>query len=174
MAQDLFGRLIRDDLPNPAESPELFDGILGRRVMAFIIDCVVMGVLVVCVWIVSAIMGLVTFGLAWLAIPITVPAVFVAYYAITLGSRRRSTLGMRAMDIVLTPTRETTLDGWMAILHVIVFWITTAVLTPFILVIGLFTNRRQLLHDLIVGTLMVRRSPMQRHWSNTYREIQGA
>lgn len=164
MATDFFGRIIRNDLPNPAESPELFESILTRRTIAFFIDCIVMSLLVVAVTIVAGILGLLTFGLAWLAFPVIVPLVFVAYYAATLGSPSRATLGMRAMDIVLTPTREQTLDGWMAFIHVVVFWITASVLTPFVVVVGLLTNRRQLLHDIIVGTLMVRRSPMERHW----------
>src|SRR5690606_30466908 len=104
-------------------------------------------------------------GLAWLVIPIAVPVVFIAYYALTLGSSSRATLGMRATDIALTPTRGTTLDGWMALIHVLFFWLTTAILTPFIVAVGLVTNRRQLLHDVIVGTLMVRRSPMQIPWA---------
>lgn len=170
MATDFFGRVTRDDLPNPAESPELFEGILTRRVIAFFIDCVIMGILVTAVILASAILGLLTLGLAWLAIPIAVPVVFIAYYAVTLGSSSRATLGMRATDIVLTPTRGTTLDGWMALIHVLLFWLTTAILTPFIVALGLITNRRQLLHDMIVGTLMVRRSPMQRHWDDYYQQ----
>ena len=164
MATDFFGRIIRDDLPNPATAPELFEGILTRRAVAFLIDCLIMGIIVTVVTLVAAILGLLTFGLAWLSIPIVVPLTFVGYYAITLGSSSRATLGMRATDIVLTPTRDTTLDGWMAMIHVLVFWISCSILTPFIVLIGLFTNRRQLLHDMIVGTLMVRRSPMERHW----------
>ncbi|WP_404404437.1 RDD family protein [Pelagibacterium halotolerans] len=164
MVSDIFGRILRSDLPDPAEAPELFDGILTRRVVAFIVDCVIMGVLITAAFIVAAIMGIVTLGLAWLTFPVIVPIVFVAYYAVTLGSAARATIGMRAMDIVLTPTRETTLDGWMAMIHVVAFWISCAIFTPFIVLVGLFTNRRQLLHDIIVGTLMVRRSPMERHW----------
>ena len=164
MATDFFGRVLRNDLPNPENSPELFEGILSRRVFAFLIDCVIMGILVTVAMFVAGILGFVTFGLAWLSIPVIVPVTFIAYYAVTLGSPARATLGMRAMDIVLTPTRDTTLDGWMAMIHVVVFWISTTILTPFIVLIGLFTNRRQLLHDMIVGTLMVRRSPMVRHW----------
>lgn len=164
MATDFLGRIMRDDLPNPANSPELFEGILTRRVFAFLIDCVIMGILVTIVTLVAGVLGIFTFGLAWLSIPIIVPVTFITYYAVTLGSSSRATLGMRAMDIVLTPTRETRLDGWMAMIHVVLFWISTAILTPFIVLIGLFTNRRQLLHDMVAGTLMVRRSPMVRHW----------
>lgn len=164
MATDFLGRIMRDDLPNPDNSPELFEGILTRRVFAFLIDCVIMGILVTIVTLVAGVLGIFTFGLAWLSIPIIVPVTFIAYYAVTLGSSSRATLGMRAMDIVLTPTRETRLDGWMAMIHVVLFWISTAILTPFIVLVGLFTNRRQLLHDMVAGTLMVRRSPMVRHW----------
>lgn len=168
MATDFFGRVLRDDLPNPATSPELFDSILTRRVIAFVIDCVVMTVLIAAVSVAAGVLGILTLGLAWLAFPLIVPVVFVAYYAVTLGSSSRATLGMRAMDIVLTPTRDKPLDGWMAMLHVVAFWLTCSILTPFILAVGLITNRRQLLHDILLGVLMVRRSPMVRHWRDYY------
>lgn len=169
MTTDFLGRITRDDLPNPADAPELFDGVLTRRIIAFLIDCVIMGILVVAVVLVATILGIFTFGLSWLALPIAVPVTFIGYYAMTLGSPARATMGMRATDIVLTPTRNATLDGWMAMIHVVLFWLSTAILTPFIIIVGLFTSRRQLLHDMIAGTLMVRRSPMERHWTEYAR-----
>lgn len=174
MATDFFGRIVRDDLPNPANSPELFEGILTRRAIAFLIDCVIMGIFIAVAMLAAAILGFLTFGLAWLSIPILVPVIFIAYYAATLGSSSRATYGMRAMDILLTPTRDARLDGWLAMIHVVLFWISTAILTPFIVVIGLFTNRRQLLHDMVAGTLMVRRSPMERHWNAYARSGEAA
>ncbi|WP_417581166.1 RDD family protein [Pelagibacterium sp.] len=164
MPTDFIGRILRDDLPNPDNAPELFDGILTRRVIAFFIDCVIMFVIILAVTVIASILAFITLGLAWLTLPLIVALTFVAYYAVTLGSSSRATLGMRATDIVMTPTRDTTLDGWMAMIHVVVFWISCSLLTPFILLIALFTPRRQLLHDMVVGTLMVRRSPMVRHW----------
>lgn len=166
MATDFLGRILRSDLPSPADSPELFEGVLTRRVFAFLIDCVIMGAAIMVITLLAGILGVFTFGLTWLSIPIIVPLTFIAYYAVTLGSPSRATLGMRAMDIILTPTRSAPLDGWMAMIHVVIFWLSTSILTPFILLIGLVTGRRQLLHDMIVGTLMVRRSPMERHWAD--------
>lgn len=171
MATDFLGRILRDDLPNPANSPELFDGILTRRVVAFLIDCVIVMILIVVGAIAAGILGLLTLGLAWFLFPFIVPVVFVAYYAATLGSASRATLGMRATDIVLTPTGDKRLNGWMAMLHVVAFWLTCSLLTPFILAVGLITNRRQMLHDILLGVLMVRRSPMERHWRN--HRVQG-
>ena len=39
--------------------------------------------------------------------------------------------------------------------HAIVFWITVSVLTPFILIVGFFNDRRRLLHDMVVGTVLI-------------------
>lgn len=154
----------RPYLPDPANAPELFDGLLTRRVAAYLIDVVMMGVLVVALGLVGGILGFFTLGLAWLSLVFVVPAAIVLYYAATLGSHRRATLGMQMMDIVLTPTRGQALDGWMAIFHALLFWVTIWICWPVTILVALFTPRRQMLHDLVMGTLMVRRSPMMRHW----------
>jgi uncharacterized RDD family membrane protein YckC len=157
---------MRDDLPSPATSPELFEGILRRRVAAYIIDMVLVTLLTGFVLFGLGIAGLVTFGISWVLMIFAFPAVLIFYYASTLGSSSRATIGMKQMDIVLTPTRSRPLNGWRAIFHYAAFWIAGALFTPAIVVVGLFTQRRQLLHDLVVGTLMVRRSPMEAYWTS--------
>jgi len=151
-------------LPDPATAPQLFDGVLTRRVVAYFIDLAIMGAMVAVLSLVGLIAGFLTFGLAWAALFVIVPVSIVLYYAVTLGSHRRATIGMQMMDIVLTPTRGQPLDGWMAIIHAGLFWITFWISWPVSLLFALFTPRRQMIHDLIVGALMVRRSPMTRHW----------
>jgi uncharacterized RDD family membrane protein YckC len=37
----------------------------------------------------------------------------------------------------------------------VVFWVTVSVLTPFILLVGLFNDRARLLHDILVGTVVI-------------------
>ncbi len=163
----------RPHLPDPNSSPELFDGLLTRRTFAFLIDLVAIGFLLLAFTFIGLVAGFFTFGLAWLGLLIVVPASIAVYYSITLGSSARATLGMRAMDLVLTPTRGQPLDGWMALIHAGLFWITAWISLPLSLLFVLFTPRRQMLHDLITGTLMVRRSPMVRHWrSQKLRESQ--
>ncbi|MCF4098172.1 RDD family protein [Maritalea mediterranea] len=172
MGKNSFGWFVRDDLPDPHSAPELFDGILLRRVLAFVIDLIVVVVLIVIASVLLGILGVLTLGFAWLGYFIMVPAVWIGYYALTLGTPVRATLGMQMMDIVLTPTRSTPLEGWLAILHPIVGWASIAFFTPFILLAGLFTPRRQLVHDLVVGTLMVRRSPMVRFWRDEFEQYE--
>ena len=164
----------RPILPDPASAPELFEGVLTRRVLAFFIDLLVMGAMIVAFALIGLVAGFLTFGLAWLALVFVVPATIVLYYGATLGSPKRATLGMQMMDIVLTPTRGQPLDGWMAIIHAAVFWLTTWISWPLSLLFALFTSRRQMIHDLVTGTLMVRRSPMVRHWRARSAQGSGA
>lgn len=154
----------RPDLPDPATAPQLFEGLLTRRAIAHVIDLVILGAIVFAVLIVFGIGGILTLGLGWLLLPIALPFAILAYYAVTLGGPNRATVGMAMTDIVLTPIRAP-LDGFAILIHPIVFWVTIWVCWPFSLAFALFTPRRQMLHDLVTGTLMVRRSPMQRHWS---------
>ena len=148
------------NLPDPDSAPELFEGVLKRRILAYFIDAVIIGVIASVVTLIIFIAGIATFGITWLTLPIIMPFSILLYYATTLGSHRRATLGMQMFDIVLTPTKGAPMDGWKALVHPVVFWITIWAFAP-LLFIGLFTRRRQLAHDFLTSTLMVRRSPME-------------
>jgi uncharacterized RDD family membrane protein YckC len=45
-------------------------------------------------------------------------------------------------------------------MHALVFWFSVGLLTPLILLVGLFTRRRQLLHDLLLGTVVLNSWPL--------------
>lgn len=156
------------ELPDPNTAPELFEGLLTRRVIAYFIDLAILGALVLGALFAGMIAGVLTLGLGWLATPLLMVAAVVGYYAVTLGSSKRATIGMAMMDIVLTPTRSAPLDSWRAFAHPLVFWLTCWILPPFSYLVALFTPRRQLIHDFVVGTLMLRRSPMEAHWQRMH------
>lgn len=151
-------------LPDPKTAPELFDSLLTRRVIAYLVDVIIIGLIIGAVSIVGAIFGIITAGVGLIGLVFALPASVVFYYAVTLGSSKRATVGMQLQDIVLTTTRDQPLDGWKVILHPLIFWMTCWILPPFSYFVALFTPRRQMLHDMLTGTLMVRRSPMDRHW----------
>jgi uncharacterized RDD family membrane protein YckC len=153
-------------LPDPVSTPELFEGLLVRRSAAYLIDLVILAIISGVVLLVGLVAGIFTLGLAWFGIPLLIILAVFAYYGATLGSASRATLGMQLMDIVLTPARGAPLDGWAILVHPFVFWVTVWISWPFTILFALFTPRRQLFHDLVTGTLMVRRSPMERHWQN--------
>jgi len=159
----------RAELPDPATAPDLFEGVLTRRVIAYFIDLAVIAAIVGGLAIVTLISGFLTMGITWVTAPVIFAFAIVIYYGATLGSPRRATIGMQTMDLVLTPTRGLPLDGWRAFFHPLVFWVTCWILPPFSYVVALFTPRRQMLHDLLLGTLMLRRSPMEQHWRRYQR-----
>lgn len=154
------------DFPDPNNAPELFEGVLTRRIFAYFVDVMLMVLIGILAFVAGILAGVFSGGALLLALPIVVPASIVAYYALTLGSPARATIGMRLFDIVLTPTRSTPIDGWRIIIHPAIFWVTCWILPLVNLLFALLTPRRQMIHDLITGTLMVRRSPMERHWAN--------
>jgi uncharacterized RDD family membrane protein YckC len=39
-----------------------------------------------------------------------------------------------------------------------VFWISVSVLSPLVLLVGLFNGRRRLLHDIVLGTVVINNS----------------
>jgi uncharacterized RDD family membrane protein YckC len=134
-----------------------------------VIDVFLLGLISMIILAVGVVAGFLTLGLGWLAVPIVVPLAILWYYVVTLGSPMRATVGMQMMDIVLTPARGQPLDGWKILIHPIVFWVTVWLAWPITLVVALLTPRRETVQDLIAGTLMVRRSPMVRHWRKVGR-----
>ena len=43
----------------------------------------------------------------------------------------------------------------MLLVQLVGFWLTVSLLTPFILLVGFFSSRRRLLHDMLIGTVVV-------------------
>jgi uncharacterized RDD family membrane protein YckC len=146
---------------DPAFQPELFRGLLTRRSFAFIIDLIVLSIPVVLGVAFIAVFGVVTLGLGWLLFWLVSPLSIVwalVYYGMTLGGPHSATIGMRAMDLQLRA-----FDGGpgyflLGAMHAALFWISVTVLTPFILLIGLFGARRRLLHDILLGTVVINSS----------------
>jgi uncharacterized RDD family membrane protein YckC len=143
---------------DPVANPELFDGVLARRCIAFVIDLVVIGIPVLIASFFIFIVGLVTFGLGWLLYWLIWPATLIwaaAYYGMTFGSAASATLGMRAMDIEMRTWYGAPAYFVLGAVHAIVYWLTVSFLTPFILLVALFNERRRLLHDMLVGTIII-------------------
>jgi uncharacterized RDD family membrane protein YckC len=143
---------------DPAANPELFEGVLARRVVAFIIDLVVIAIPLIAGWMFIFVFGLVTFGLGWALFWLMSPGSVIwalVYYGITLGSPASATLGMRVMEIEMRTWYGAPAYFVLGAVHAIVFWISISVLTPFVLVVGFLNARRRLLHDMLVGTVLI-------------------
>jgi len=143
---------------DPAANPELFEGVLARRCIAFLVDLVILTVPVLFAALFILIFGVVTLGLGWLLYGLLWPAAViwaVVYYGMTLGSPASATIGMRVMDIEMRTWYGAPCYFVLGAVHAIVFWLTISFLTPLILLVAFFNERRRLLHDMLVGTIVI-------------------
>jgi uncharacterized RDD family membrane protein YckC len=146
---------------DPYLQPELFRGVLTRRVMAFAIDLFVLAVPVILAVVFIAVFGLITLGLGWALFWLVSPATViwaVVYYGASLGGPHSATIGMRMMDLELRTWYGAPSYFVLGAAHAVLFWISVSMLTPFILLIGLFNGRRRLLHDIVLGTVVINTS----------------
>jgi uncharacterized RDD family membrane protein YckC len=143
---------------DPARNPELFDGVLSRRIVAFLIDAVIVVGPIVFLGLFIAVFGLITFGVGWLLFWLLSPLFViwaVIYTGSTLGSPASATIGMRAMDIELRIWNGGRMYFLLGAVHGIFFWVITSTLSPFVHLIALFNSRGRLLQDFLTGTVMV-------------------
>jgi uncharacterized RDD family membrane protein YckC len=146
---------------DPYLEPELFRGVLTRRVFAFIIDVIVLAIPVVLTVIFIAVFGVVTLGLGWALFWLVSPASVIwalVYYGATLGGPHSATIGMRVMDLELRTWYGAPGYFILGAMHAVLFWISISVLSPFVLLVGLFNGRRRLLHDFVLGTVIINNS----------------
>ena len=144
-----------------ATAPALDDGRLyrsvrTRRILAFCIDYLIVGLLLIPVSIIVGLLGIITLGLGWMLFGILAPIVALIYVYSTMGSAKQATMGMRAMSIRLERLDGGRVDGLLAVVHSVLFWAGNVILTPFILLASLFLSRKRTLHDLLLGTVVIR------------------
>lgn len=143
---------------DPLLNPELFDGVLPRRVMAFIIDVVVIATPIVLAAIFIFLFGIVTLGVGWLLYWLLSPAAIiwaVIYYGLTLGGPYSATIGMRMFDIEMRTWYGAPSYFVLGAVHAVLYWVSVSALTPLILLVCFFNHRRRLLHDIVLGTVVI-------------------
>jgi uncharacterized RDD family membrane protein YckC len=147
---------------DPLANPELFDGVLARRMIAFVIDLVIIAVPVVLVVMFMVAASIVTLGIAAVLFALLSPLYWplivvwaVCYYGLTFGSPASATIGMRGMDLELRTWYGAPAYFVLGAVHAVVFWVTVSFLTPLVLLVGVFNHRRRLLHDMLVGTVVI-------------------
>jgi uncharacterized RDD family membrane protein YckC len=146
---------------DPSIQPELFRGVATRRVFAFLIDLVVLSIPVILGYVFIAVFGLITLGLGWALFWLAWPATViwaVVYYGASLGGPYSATMGMRVMDLELRTWYGAPGYFVLGAMHAVLFWISVSFLSPLVVLVGLFNGRRRLLHDIILGTVVINSS----------------
>jgi uncharacterized RDD family membrane protein YckC len=143
---------------DPDIMPELFEGVLPRRVMAFFIDFIIVAVPVVLAAMFIVVFGFITLGLGWMLFWLLGPAAVLwalLYYGFTFGSPASATIGMRVMDLEMRTWYGAPAYFLLGAVHAVAYWVTVSALTPLILLVALVNRRRRTLHDMLVGTIVI-------------------
>ena len=152
---------VRPHAYDPYTNPELFRGVLTRRFFAFLIDLIVLSIPVVLAVVFIAVFGVVTLGLGWMLFWLISPFSIIwaiVYYGASLGGSHSATIGMRTLDLQMRTWYGGPSYFVLGAMHAVLFWVSVSVLTPFIMLLGLFNGRRRLLHDIVLGTVVVNSS----------------
>ena len=149
---------VRPHAYDPDLNPELFDGVLSRRIVAFVIDFVLIAAPVVLAAMVIFVFGIVTLGFGWALYWLLPPASVVwaiVYFGLGVAGERSATIGMRVMDLEMRTWYGAPAYFVLGAVHAIGFWLSVSALTPFILLVAFFNQRRRLLHDIVLGTVII-------------------
>lgn len=133
--------------PDPDMQPQFYDGVPTKRLLAWVVDTVIIA------------------GLTLLTVPFTLfislfflPLVFIvlgfAYRVVTL-SRGSATWGMRLMAIELRDSNDNPFDQSQAFLHTLGYTLSIMIapLQLISVVLMLSSERRQGLTDMAMGTV---------------------
>lgn len=143
-------------IPTRLDDIRVYEGVLTRRMMAFVIDYLIVALMMIPFAILVFVFGIVTLGLGWALFSVLFPAVALTYVWNTMGGPNQATVGMRMMDIRLERLDGQRIDGLLAIVHTVLFWAGNVLLTPLILLATLFLERKRTVHDLLLGTVVTR------------------
>jgi uncharacterized RDD family membrane protein YckC len=143
---------------DPAVSPELFEGVRTRRILALLIDVVVMAVPLAFLALFIFVFGFATFGLGWFLFALFGPITVIwalLYYGFCFGGPHSATVGMRAMDLEMRTWYGAPAYFVLGAVHAVGYWISVSFLTPLVLLVSLVNDRKRLLHDILLGTIVI-------------------
>lgn len=142
--------------PSPSQAPHLYGGTVLRRSLGYLVDVVVIAILGLCLGFALSIVGLLSFGLLS-PLAIIVMALWpLAYHSFFLA-RSGATPGMRLFGVELRDWSGRPVEPAQAVLAVLLFYVSVGLTAWLILIVALLNDRGRALHDILAGTLVVRR-----------------
>jgi len=140
---------------DPLLHPEYYDGIIFKRVIAYVIDVIVISVILAIVSVGLGILGFITFGAAWGIMGLVFFLIPFAYHTLLIGGPQSSTIGMRIMEVEVIRWTGGRPDYAQAAVLTILFYGSIALTAWLILLVALLGDSSRCLHDYFSGTVVV-------------------
>jgi uncharacterized RDD family membrane protein YckC len=77
------------------------------------------------------------------------------YYGTTFGSPASATIGMRLMGLEMRTWYGAPCYFVLGAVHAVAFYISMSALSPLVLLVCFFNARQRLLHDILLGTVVI-------------------
>lgn len=138
-------------LPDPDTQPEFYRDVPTKRLIAWVVDVILIGLIVAVLTVLSIFTALFVLPFVWMAVSFL-------YRWITIGSRS-ATPGMRVVALELRRSDGTRFDATTALVHTAgyVFSVVTFPLQLISIAMMLMTEKKQGLTDMILGTAAINR-----------------
>lgn len=148
------------DYYDPVTQPRLFDRVIRKRILAFVVDAIIIISLTAVAFVSVAVLGVVTLGLAWFLFPLVFPVVALGYNAITIGGPKSATIGMRSMGLEVRLWNGGKVLPLIAAFHALLFWVSLYSLVLWIpnFLWPLFDAPKRCLHDILAGVVVLNRA----------------
>ena len=142
---------------DPSVTPQLYEGVLTKRVMAFFIDLAFMGAWLVIGYLVLFLLALPTLGLSLILLGGVLWAlVYFLYIGLTMGGQNNATPGMRIMGLEAVLWHGEKPGFIIACFHALLFWLSFFSFVLFVsLIFALFSSQKRTLHDLVSGVIVI-------------------
>ena len=135
--------------------PSSKDGVILKRVVAYIIDLVI---LTIVSYAIGTLLVVLTLGLALFVIGGIFVAIALSYHTFFLG-RNAATPGMALIGLEMHDIMTDQPPSYgQAFIATVSFYISVFITLWIVLLVPLFTQRNRTLHDIISGTVITRRS----------------
>lgn len=141
----------------PGPPAQALEEVRTRRVFALMVDLLVITMLFLFFLVALFVLGVVTFGLSWLLIPVLYPAIALFYNGASISSWRMATPGMRAFDLEMRLANGTRVPFLNAAAHAVFFYLSWTLLTPLVLIVSFVSGDKRCLHDMLAGVIVTRR-----------------
>ena len=138
-------------LPDPDTQPEFYRDVLTKRLIAWFVDVIVIGLVVTLLTVMSIFTALFFLPLVWMTVG------FLYRWATIAG--KSATPGMRLVSLELRRSDGSPFDGTTAFLHTAgyFFSVVTFPLQLISIVMMLLSEKKQGLTDMILGTVAINR-----------------
>ncbi len=142
--------------PDPFDQPQFYDGLPTKRLLAWVVDMIVIVLICLVILPLTAFTGIFFF-------PLLMLCVGFVYRVITLANGS-ATWGMRLMAMELRDSKDRTFDFGMALLHTAGYSVSLAVFPlQLISVVLMCTSARsQGLTDMVLGSVPLNRRAKHR------------